>query len=116
VLEGIELEPLGRSVRITYHFKGGLFTTEDIPLPDPSINVKRFNLSLNEAAEYADVVFNTPFGSAPAAVTAEIAAPTDGFGIDCWPDLSTLTAAGVRFIFGAAIPAAGYHLMGEAVL
>lgn len=65
------------------------------------------DLALNDASKA--VVFPTAFAAAPA-VVANLISP-DGLGvIDVSPDDTTLTAAGVTFVFGALIPAAGWKL------
>jgi hypothetical protein len=117
VLGPIVMNPAGVETEATYSFQGGVFDSSDIPIPGVGQDyVKRFSSLLTIGTDYIDVVFDTPFGAAPTAVVGNIAMPAGGFSIASSPDLSTLTAAGVRFIFGASIPAAGYYLMGAAFL
>ena len=116
VLSPIAPQLTGVLVTIAYEFNGGLFDTEDIPIPDPTVTVKKFNISLSVADEYKDVTFDSPFGSTPTVVNCSIVSPDDGYVIACGPDKATITASGFRALFGAAIPATGYYLNGEALL
>lgn len=114
--DGAVFTPQGVDVVVEYKFSGGAWDTEDIAIPDSSDIVKHFSYSLTIGQTSQAVVFGTPFGTSPTAVTAHIASPSGGYGITCWPDWSTLTASGVTFQFGASIPATGYTLEGDAVL
>src|SRR4051812_14701105 len=61
------------------------------------------------------IVTTVAFSSAPA-YQAQVLLPNNASsGIECWPDESTRTAAGVTFLFSDAIPASGYKLAWNAV-
>ena len=117
VLTQVTVKAEGVESEASYQFQAGSFDTTDIPVPSTGQDyVKRFAKALTIGTDYADVTFDTPFGVTPTAVIGNIAMPLGGFSIPCTPDLSTLTASGVRFYFGATIPAADYSLMGAAFL
>lgn len=65
-------------------------------------------LALNDASKA--VVFPVAFASAPSVVAMIIAPDNTGFVVSLVADESTRTVAGVTFLFGASIPAAGYKL------
>ena len=108
VLDGVEVD-------VSYRFHGGNWDIEDVSIPDEGEAVKHFSIALTAGDVSKVVTFQTPFGTAPTSVTAQIAMPSGGYVIICVPDWSTLTAAGVTFLFGAAIPGDGYTLEGEAL-
>ena len=117
VLTSVTVKAEGVEAEAAYSFQAGSFSASDIPIPGPNQDyVKRFALALTIGTDYADVTFDTPFGVAPTAVVGNIAMPLGGYQITCTPDFSTLTASGVRFYFGATIPAANYKLLGAAFL
>lgn len=61
------------------------------------------------------ITFGAAFAAAPA-VQGQIILPNgSSSGVECWPDYSTLTAAGVTFRFGSEVPASGYYLTWTAV-
>jgi hypothetical protein len=116
VLSPIEPRLTGVAVTTAYEFNGGLFDTEDIPLPDPTVTVKKFTVSLTQGTNSVAVTFDSPFGSTPSVVTCSIIAPDGGYVIACAPDQATISATGFTALFGASIPGSGYYLSGEALL
>ena len=106
---------IGASVTIDYAFTGGLFTSQQVTVPNESDIVKRDSLALTAGDTSKAVTFSVAFGQPPGAVTVSIAQPAGGYCICATVDKSTVSAAGFTADFGAAIPASGYYLNWEAV-
>ena len=106
---------VGVSLVVDYAFTGGLFTSQQVTVPNESDLVKRDSLALTAGDTSKAVTFTVAFGQPPGAVTVSIAQPAGGYVICSTVDKSTVSAAGFTADCGAAIPAAGYYLNWEAV-
>lgn len=109
-------EQLGTTVVTTYQFAGGLFTTEDVEIPNESELVKAGTETLAASDTSKAIAFSTPFGATPSGLHVTLIAPNGETGFEVWIDDSTISASGFTAIFGTAVPGAGYKLSWIAVL
>lgn len=120
VFEGLSIiDQRGTTLVVEYTFLGGLFTTEDVELPEEDDLIKRDKVALAVNDESKAVAYATPFGSVPKTVKCWVVPPSasasDKF-IDAKPLYDTITAEGFTAAIAYPIPAEGYWLFYEAIL
>ncbi len=110
----------GVSLVVEYAFRGGLFTSEDVPDPDHTdedgndiMKIATVNLDVDDQEK--TVTFVTPFGAAPRSIKLIIEAPGVAPGVAV-VGIRDRSATGFTAVFAAAIPDTGYVLLWEASL
>lgn len=101
---------LGTSVRYTYALRGGVFSTDISPGPDPDMSTtRRAEVGLTMGDTSKAVTFSTPMPGTPVVVVS-MAVPDGGDNIFATVQQSTVSSTGFSVYFSGPISGADYFL------
>ena len=118
--EAVAPQLKGRSDRVAFTLKGGLFTT-DVPADLPgtvdaggALVMRRASVPIAAGAESVTVTFSAPLSAVPV-VTASISRPSGSAMLSCSVRSDSVTASGFVADLGAPTPDNTYRLDYQAV-